>query len=112
MYNTGCKENGNVERYGLKALHFLKQVKEFSAFEKDFIAVVKSNLVRNPRSDFRAILQEDIKLINNSKKTMTLWIKLLTCTNLQKRNTTNYYNYYGAQLLRNIKRQIPKSKIK
>ena len=74
MYNTGCKENRNVERYGLKALHFLKQVKEFSAFEKDFIAVVKSNLVRNPRTGFRAILQEDIRLINNKRGTQQIII--------------------------------------
>ena len=33
-YGTGCKQNGNVEKYGLKTLHSPKQVKELSSFEK------------------------------------------------------------------------------
>ena len=35
------------------------------------IAVVKDIKFRNARSDFQTTLQEDIKLIHNSKKTMT-----------------------------------------
>ena len=109
MYDTGCNQNRNVEKYGLKTLHSPKQVKELSAFEKDLIAVVKDIKFRNARSDFQTTLQED-RLIHNSKKTMTFADKTsITCTNLQKRNTTNYY---GTQLLRSIKRQIQKSKIK
>ena len=71
MYDTGCKQNGYEEKYGLKTLHFLKQVKEFSAFEKDLIAAVKDIKFKNARSDFQTTLQEDIRLIRNSKKTMT-----------------------------------------
>ena len=41
MYDTGCKLNGNEERYALKTLRSSKQVKELSSFEKDLIAVVK-----------------------------------------------------------------------
>ena len=37
MYDTGCKQNRNVEKYRIKTLHSLKQVKELSAFEKDLI---------------------------------------------------------------------------
>ena len=71
MYDTGCKQNRNVDKYGLKTLHSPKQVKELSAFEKDLIAVVKDIKFRNVRSDFQTTLQEDIRLIHNSKKTMT-----------------------------------------
>ena len=71
MYNTGCKQNRNVEKYGLKTLHSPKQVKELSAFEKDLIPVVKDIKFRNARSDFQTTLQEDIRLIHNSKKTIT-----------------------------------------
>ena len=52
-------------------MHFPKQVKELSAFEKDLIAVLKDIRFRNARSDFQTALQEDIRLIHNSKKTMT-----------------------------------------
>ena len=52
MYDAGCKENRNVEKYGLKTLHSPKQVKELSAFEKELIAVVKDIKFRNARSDF------------------------------------------------------------
>ena len=63
--------NRNVEKYRLKTLHSPKQVKELSAFEKKLIAVVKDIKFRNVRSDFQTTLQEDIRLIHNSKKTMT-----------------------------------------
>ena len=63
--------NRNVEKYGLKTLHSSKQVKELSTFEKDLIAVVKDFKFRNARSDFQTTLQEDIRLIHNSKKTIT-----------------------------------------
>ena len=55
----------------LKILHSPKQVKELAAFEKELIAVVKDIKFRNARSDFQTTLQEDIRLIHNSKKTMT-----------------------------------------
>ena len=71
MHDAECKENRNVEKYGLKTLHSPKQVKELSAFEKELIAVVKNIKFRNARSDFQTTLQEDIRLIHNSKKTMT-----------------------------------------
>ena len=71
MYNTGCKQNGYVEKYGLITLHSPKQVKELSASEKDLIAVVKDIKFRNTTSDFQTILQKDFRLIHNSKKTLT-----------------------------------------
>ena len=70
MYDAGCKQNRKLEKYGLKTLHSPKQVKELSAFEKELIAVVKEIKFRNARSDFQTTLQEDIRLIHNSKKTI------------------------------------------
>ena len=58
------------------------------------IAVVRNIKFRNARSDFQTTLQEDMD------KTW-IWIKLLKCTDLQRRNTTSYY---GTQLLRNKKK--------
>ena len=90
MYNAGCKQNRKVEKYGLIKLHSPKQVKELSAFEK-LIAVVKDIKFRNMRSDFQTTLQEGIRLIHNSKKTMTFANKTSNiCTDLQKRNTASY----------------------
>ena len=72
MYAAGCKQNRNLEKYGLKTLHSpIQAVKELSAFEKELIAVVKEIKFRNARSDFQTTLHEDIRLIHNSKKTMT-----------------------------------------
>ena len=51
MYDTGCKQNGNVEMYWLKTLRSPKQVKELSAFEKDLISVVKEIKFKNARSE-------------------------------------------------------------
>ena len=52
-------------------MHFPKQVKENSAFEKDLIAVFKNIKFRNARSDFQTTLQENVRLVHNSRKTMT-----------------------------------------
>ena len=71
VYDAGCKQSRKLEKYGLKTLHSPKQVKELSAFEKGLIAVVKDIKFRNARSDFETTFQEDIRLIHNTKKTMT-----------------------------------------
>ena len=75
MYDAGCNQNRKVEKYGLKTLHSPKQVKELSAFEKELIAVVKDIKFRKARSDFQTTLQDDIRLIHNSKKTRLSRIK-------------------------------------
>ena len=75
MYDAGCKQNRKVEKYGLKTLHSPKQVIELSVFEKELIAVVKDIKFSNTRSDFQTTLQEDIRLIHNSRKTMTFAYK-------------------------------------
>ena len=56
MYDTGCNQNRNVEKYGVKTLHSPKQVKELSTFEKDLKAVVKDIKFRNVGSDFQTTL--------------------------------------------------------
>ena len=53
MYDAGCKENRNVEKYGLKALHSPKQVKELSEFEEELLAVVKDIKLRNREVIFK-----------------------------------------------------------
>ena len=68
IYDTGCKKNGNVERYGLKVLHYSKHVKQISISEKVLLAVVKNIKFRNARSDFQTTLQKDMRLIHNSRK--------------------------------------------
>ena len=84
MYETGCKQNRNVEKYGLKTLHSPKQVKELSPFEKDLIVVVKDIKFRNARSDFGTTLQEDIRSIHTSKKMTTFADKTSNMYDLQK----------------------------
>ena len=68
IYDTGCKKNENVERYGLKMLHYSKHVKQISISEKVLLAVVKNIKFRNARSDFQTTLQKDMRLIHNSRK--------------------------------------------
>ena len=84
MYDTGCKKNDNVEKYGLKTLYFPKQVKETSAFEKHLIAVIKVIKFRNARSDFQTTLQEGIRLIYKSKKSMIFADKTSNMNRLAK----------------------------
>ena len=107
MYDAGFKENRKVEKYLLKTLHSPRQVKELSTFEKELIAVVKDIKFRNARKDFQTTLQEYIRLIHNSKKTMTFTDK----TSNMYRLTKEEYN----KLLRSyfeIEKQNTKIRIK
>ena len=90
--DSGCKQNRNVEKYGLKTLHSPKHVKELSAFEKDLISVVKDIKFRNARSDFQTTLQEDIRLIHNSKKAMTFADKTSNMYRLTKEKHNKLWN--------------------
>ena len=84
MYDAGCKQNRKLEKYWLKILHFPKQVEELSAFEKELIALVEDIKFRNARRDFPTTLQYDIRLIHNSKKTMTFTDKTSNIYRLTK----------------------------
>ena len=51
----------------------------------DLITVVKGARFKNAKSDFHTTLQDNIRSIRNSKKKQyRSWIKLLTCTDVQK----------------------------
>ena len=78
------QEKGYIEKYGLKTLQSSKQVKELSAFEKGLIDVVKDIKFRNAKSDFQTTLQEDIRLIHNSKKALTFVEKIANMYRLTK----------------------------
>ena len=78
------QEKGYIEKYGLKTLQSSKQVKELSAFEKGLIDVVKDIKFKNAKSDFQTTLQEDIRLIHNSKKAMTFVEKFANMYRLTK----------------------------
>ena len=93
MYDTGCKQNGNVETYGLKTLHSSKQVKGLSTFEKDLIAVVLDIKYRNTSGDFQTTLQEDIRLIRNSEETMTFTDKTSDMYQLTKEEHNKFLRY-------------------
>ena len=88
-------------------MHSPKQVKELSVFEEDLIAVVKSIKFRNTRSDFQTTLQEDIRLIHNSKKTMTFADKTSNMYRLTKEEHNKLLRSYFE-----IKKQQQKLKIK
>ena len=84
MYDAGCKQNRKLEKYWLRILHCPKQVEELSAFEKELIALVEDIKFRNARRDFPTTLQYDIRLIHNSKKTMTFTDKTSNIYRLTK----------------------------
>ena len=89
MYNTGYDQNRNVDNYGLKILHSSKQSKKSLYLRKIIKLDIEDIKFRNTRKDFQTTLQENVILIHNSKKTMTLADKTSN-TDLQKVNTTNY----------------------
>lgn len=85
MYNPDIKDDRNTEEYyGLKTLYCPKQVKEITAFEKDLYDVVKNLKFRKTKNNFQRTLNEDIKSIYSSNKTMTFADKTTNMYRLTK----------------------------
>ena len=61
----------NTEWYGLKSAYNPRQVKELVPFENDLVELIRNTKFRKIRSTFQEKLEEDIKLIKDSHKTMT-----------------------------------------
>ena len=75
----------NTEWYGLKSPYSLRQVKELTPFENDLVELIRNIKFRTSRNTFQEKLKEDIKLIKDSHKTMTLEDKDLKYVSINKR---------------------------
>ena len=60
-----------TEWYGLKSPYNPRQVKEPIPFENDLVELIRNIKFRKIRNTFQEELEEDIKLIKKSNKTMT-----------------------------------------
>ena len=66
---TGSSASGSV--HGLKSNKCPPQLKELIPFEDGLIDLVKNIKFREVRNDFQKQLQEDLKKVRSSKKTLT-----------------------------------------
>ena len=71
-YNKGKGRRNQTEWCGLRSTRCPGKVNELVPFEKDLIALVKNIKFRKVKNHFQEKLQQDIKLIKTSDKTMTL----------------------------------------
>ena len=69
-YNEG--KGNQTEWYGLRSTRCPGKVNELVPFEKDLIALVKNVKFRKVKNQFQKKLQQDIKMIRTSDKTMTI----------------------------------------
>ena len=60
-----------LKTYGLKTQQCPSQVKELTAFENELLELIKIIKFKKRQSNFQEKLNEDIKTINNTNKTLT-----------------------------------------
>ena len=82
-FNSKTNDNSS-ERYDLKTLKCLKQVKELVPFENDLIDMLKVIKFRKVKNQFLTKLKSDIKTIKQSKKTLTFADKTSNMYRLSK----------------------------
>ena len=83
--NFNNKTNNNSsERYGLKTLRCPKQVKELIPFENDPIDMLKVIKLHKVQNQFLTKLKNDIKIVKQSKKTLTFADKASNIYQLRK----------------------------
>ena len=85
--NQGKGRRNQTEWYGLRSTMRPGKVNEHVLFEKDMIALVKKLKFRKVKNHFQKKLQQDIKMIRTSDKTMTFAYK----TNNMFRLTKDQY---------------------
>ena len=83
--STDNNTEDNTEWYGLKSPYSPRQVKELTPFENDLVELIRNIKFRTSRNTFQEKLKEDIKLIKDSHKTMTLEDKDLKYVSINKR---------------------------
>ena len=73
FYLKGNEGNSHQnETYGMRSMECPPQVRELTAFENDFLNLVKTvKFSRNSNNDFQKSLKKDIKTINSKNTTLT-----------------------------------------
>ena len=71
QFNNDEDNDSKMEWYGLKSLSSPRPVKELIPFENELISLVKNIKFRKVRNHFKDQLQQDLKGMKTSNKTMT-----------------------------------------
>ena len=83
-YNKGKGRRNQTEWYGLRSTRCPRKVNELVLLEKDLTALVKNVKFRMVKNQYQKKLQQDIKMIRTSYKTMTFADKINNMNRLSK----------------------------
>ena len=83
-YNKGKGRRNQTEWYGLRSTSCPRKVNELVLLEKDLTALVKNVKFRMVKNQYQKKLQQDIKMIRTSYKTMTFADKINNMNRLSK----------------------------
>ena len=86
IFQDTKKEKRNQQRYGLRSFKITPPVKELAAFEFELIELVKNIKFRKMKNQLQNELKEDIKMINQSRKTLTFADKSSNMCRSKKKN--------------------------
>ena len=78
-YSMDSNKEESTECYGLKSSYSHTQAKGLTPFQNDFVELIRNIKFRKIRNTSQEKLEEDIKLIKESNKTMTPADRLQTC---------------------------------
>ena len=71
QFSNNENNDSKTEWYGLKSLSSPRPVKELTSFENELISIVKNIKFRKVRNHFQDRLQQDLRRMKASNKTMT-----------------------------------------
>ena len=84
QFSNNENNNSKTEWYGLKSLSSPRPVKELTPFENELISLVKNIKFRKVRNHFQDRLQQDLRRMKASNKTMTFADKTTNIYRLTK----------------------------
>ena len=109
-YNEGKGRKNQTEWHGLRSTRCPGKVNELVPFEKDLIALAKNVKFRKVKNLFEKKLQQDIKMIRTSDKTMTFPDKTNNMYRLRKDQYNTLLNNFITSTYKrsnsNIKKKI------
>ena len=102
FYNKKKNEGEQIpERYGIKSDNCPKQIKELLPFEDELILLLNSIKFRKVKNDFQQKLNNDIKMIKSSEKTITPADKT---SNMYRLDKTEYDNLLQSAITTSYKK--------
>ena len=91
FFERQCENNDEITtNFGFKPVNTPRKNENLNQFESGLYDMVQNIEFKNVKSNFQMQLSSDVKNIKKNPKLLVPADKLINCTNLQLKSTTNY----------------------